>query len=111
MNHDFMKRDFEDLLESLLAETEAQLGSSVEVVATVAADQAMHLANLDPLHRGYGRAVRASRDVVMLASAIQVVHNADAFEARWKGALQGALRMGAQALRIALGLPAAPATT
>jgi hypothetical protein len=92
-----MEESIKALLESAIAETGADLATSVDEVALYAAERtavlAMHVGQ-----PGFDLAVIAERDSVALMAAMNATGAANAVRQRILGVIQGALWLGAQQL-------------
>ena len=89
-----MKNEFEQLLSSLLDDTEENLAHSTQEIAAYAAERTAVLAILVG-QVGYAQAVVVERDNVALFAGLEAVSNADGFRDRLLGAIQGALFLAA----------------
>lgn len=92
-----MQDQFKQLLDDFVDETGASFGNATDAVALYMAERTAYLATLIG-QPGYGQAVIAERDNVVLNAALNVVDAADISRDRLIGLVQGALTIGAQAL-------------
>lgn len=94
--------DIRTLLDDAVSETDRSLAQSTANVAGYAAERAAHLERAVG-QPGFAEAVRAERDAVALYAGLAAVGEADAVDDHLLGIVQGALALGARALRVAAG--------
>jgi len=99
-----LRPQFKALLDSVVRETGISLKKTTAQVANYMAERAAHLAN-GATEDGFPEAVLAERDNVLLFAGVAAVGNAQAFDSRVLGIVQGALFIGIQALAGGLGAP------
>lgn len=87
----------ETQFQRMLEEFGRTLKVEAAVVAAYAAERTEHL-SLIVDEPGFGEAVLAERDNVLLRAGIAATRSADVVDQRLAGLIQGALRMGAVAL-------------
>jgi len=91
--------DLKQLLESNLAEFNADSRVNLNVLTVYAAERAAHLSTLVG-QPGFEEAVRAERDNVVLRAGIAATDAADAVDQRTIGIIHGVLLTGAKALLV-----------
>ena len=90
-------KEFLALLTEAVEETGVDFVESKEVLATYAAERAQHLSTIahEP---GFGQAVIAERNNVVMHAGFEISHDLGSIESRWIGMIGGALRIAAIAL-------------
>lgn len=94
--------DIRTILDDAVQETGRSLARATADVAGYASERAAHLERAVG-QPGFAEAVRAERDAVALYAGLAAVGEADAIDDRILGIVQGALALGARALRLAAG--------
>lgn len=89
--------EFEKLLKAALKEAGGELTMSAKKIATYMTERATHLSTVVG-QPGYEKALIAERNNVAMRAGLQVADDADAFDQRILGLIQGALRIAALAL-------------
>lgn len=94
--------DFVNMIEQAGIETLESVGQSAASIAEYMAERANHLAPLVG-EKGFGQAVSVEADSVALRAGLAAVATGDAADARLRGLFEGAIRLGARALRLVAG--------